>query len=117
MAARRGSGTPLTEKQKIEMLLGHGNGIPKRGIAAIMGKSESTIRSFLKSYESHDALSLPRGRPRHNFPLLPAIVADMTKRLDSEPRLFLRNQIAEFENPVCGIPKLWRSRHPAGYHF
>jgi transposase-like protein len=98
MTARHRSDTSFTENDKIEIIHQSRDGVPKRRVAASLGKNESTVRSFLKSYESHDILSPPHGRLRHNFPLPPVVVDDMTKRLDSEPRLTLRRQLGEFEN-------------------
>jgi IS30 family transposase len=87
---------PLTEREKIEILFMKRE---QKGICEIareLARSESTIRSFLKSYESRRMLFPKRGRPRR------VVAEDLQKGLIGEliqdPILSIRDQMND-ESP------------------
>jgi transposase len=106
---------PLTESQKIEILFMSREHKGVCEIARQMERNESTVRSFLRNYESRGELFPKRGRPH-------TVISEETQsvlidELKSQPRLSIRDQIAS--HPTDGISRwcLWRIRHTQRFHF
>jgi transposase len=106
--------TPLTEEDKIDILHEHRDGTGNREIARKMGRSESTVRSFLKSYKKNRKLFPKRGRWVTNIELPKQVLDKLLEQMQNDRRFTLRAQSAQESLPVT---KLWELRHNNGYHF
>lgn len=105
----------LTEAEKIQILLLKSHGWRTFEIAHDLKRPESTIRTFMKKYETRHTLSVKRGRKRKPIP------AEIEQRLVHEvianPHLSLREQIsrAALQVPMY-TSRLWNLRHEHHIH-
>lgn len=103
----------MTEHEKVQIIYLTGKGLTKAAIAAELKRNESTIRTFLKSYQLTDMLFPPRGRTERKIEqdMVDKIIHDVY----SNRRLTLRGQSKEYADASKDL--LCHLRHEQGYRF
>jgi hypothetical protein len=109
----------LTETEKIDILHQHWNGLGPVAISLMMKRSDSTIRTFVKTYEKHGEM-FPRRRRPAAAPSATCVVDVAIDQLESNRRLSLHDQtltLALDDSLRMNRTLLWKPRHDCGYYF
>jgi hypothetical protein len=103
----------LTEADKIQILIFKSHQMRPYEIAQQLGKPDSTVRTFLTTYERRHTLSGKRGRRRRIFP--DETANDMLNQVAMDPHLSLRDQIAQMGLQIA-VSCLQKFRHQHHIH-